>query len=250
MVMLAAAPGGQRAAEANNKNENAASRFTKTVKIESFIGIGVLLAAAFLTITSPPAQEHHQAGSPDAGLVQTATIDNTEVTFNISPFQVGVNTFRVSLVNEAGAAPTNILNVLLWFKNTVAGVGPIITTLENVEDGSYSITGAYLSQPGTWKIDFIAQRSDAYDLNYDFEETLTVAPTSGEEGHSGHEQATEEETSSPDSTSTEEAAIPPSENFTIAAIILSIGVAAGSGYSVIRSRQQLKRTAASLDASG
>jgi hypothetical protein len=29
-------------------------RFSKTIKIESFIGIGVLVAASFLTITSPP----------------------------------------------------------------------------------------------------------------------------------------------------------------------------------------------------
>jgi copper transport protein len=29
-------------------------KFSKTIKIESFIGIGVLVAASFLTITSPP----------------------------------------------------------------------------------------------------------------------------------------------------------------------------------------------------
>jgi hypothetical protein len=157
-----------------------------------------------------------------------------------------VNTFEVSLRNEAGQAPTNIQTVFMRFTNTEAGVGPIIATLQKAQDGPYSVTGAYLSQPGLWKFDFIAQRTGAYDLNYSFEETVTRAAASNGGSHTDHEQPMEE--MSPDSTNMEETAMPPSESFTITAIILSIGVVAGSAFSVVRSRQQLRRTVASLDA--
>jgi putative copper export protein len=225
----------------NGGNEHdAASRFGKTVKIESFIGIGVLLAASFLTITSPPSQQHHQAVGSAMGL-ETVTIDNTDVTIGISPLQVGVNTFTVTLRNEEGQDPTNIQNVFMRFTNTEAGIGPIIATLEKIDGGSYSATGAYLSQPGTWEIDFIAQRTGAYDLNHSFEETLTAALTSNGETHSDHEQPSGDDIPA-NSMNAQVTAIPPSESFTLAAIILSIGIEGASAYSVIRSRQQLGRT--------
>jgi copper transport protein len=250
MVMLAS--GRQQVTVENNddvrksgRNEHdAASRFGKTVKIESFIGIGVLLAASFLTITSPPSQQHHQAVGSDIGL-ETVTIDNTEVTIGISPFQVGVNTFTVTLRNEEGQDPTNIQNVFMRFTNTEAGIGSIIATLEKVDGSFYSVTGAFLSQPGTWKIDFIAQRTGAYDLNHSFEETLTAALTSNGETHSDHEQPSGDDIPA-NSMNTQVTAIPPSETFTLTAIILSIGIAGASTYSVIRSRQQLGRTIKSL----
>ena len=42
----------------SNTANNAVSKFGRTVKIESLIGIGVLFAASLLTITSPPSQMH------------------------------------------------------------------------------------------------------------------------------------------------------------------------------------------------
>lgn len=227
----------------NARNKNAASRFDKTVKVESIIGIGVLLAASFLTITSPPSQQHHQAAGGSTGYLHTVPVDNTQVTFAISPFQVGVNTFTVTLRNEAGQPPTNIQNVFMRFTNTQAGIGPIIATLERTNDGTYSVTGAFLSQPGTWKIDFIAQRTNAYDLNHSFEETLSASSAANGETHSGHEQEPSQNATPPDNVGAEvTAAMPPSETFTLVAVILSIGIAGASTYSVIRSRKQLKRT--------
>ena len=49
---------------------NPSKKFSKTVKIESLVGIGVLVAASFLTITSPPSislQESVSAQSPISG---------------------------------------------------------------------------------------------------------------------------------------------------------------------------------------
>lgn len=250
MVLLAAS--GPRPSDAIAKSErsreNVALKFTRTVRIESIIGVGVLLAASFLTITSPPAQEHHHATTgPVSGIVETATVDNVDITVKISPFQVGVNRFEVSLRSPDGQAPVNLQAAFMRLTNTEARVGPIIVTLDKIGDGSFAATGAFLSQPGTWKMDLIVQRTDAYDLNHSFEETLVAAPSaSGDESHSGHEQPAEETPPADTTAGEEESAVPPSESFTIAAVILSIGVAAASAYFAIRSRQQLRRTASTL----
>jgi len=248
MVLLAAS-GGRHAAQSTKSERsrgNVALKFTKTVRIESIIGIGVLLAAAFLTITSPPAQEHHPADGPGSGLVQSATVDNVDITLEISPFQVGVNRFEVLLKSPDGQAPTNIQAVFMRLTNTEARVGPIIVTLDKVSDGSFSTTGAFFSQPGTWRTDLIVQRTDAYDLNHSFEQTLVAASVSGDESHSGHEQPAQETPQEGPNVGEEETYIPPSESFTITAIILSIGVAASSAYFVIKGRRQLRRTVSSL----
>jgi hypothetical protein len=149
-----------------------ASRFNKTIKAESLIGIGVLLAASFLTITSPPSHTH-QVGMPGGtdGYSQGVAIDGVDITLAISPFHAGFNTFSVSLL-EAGTAPQNINAVYLRFTNVDAGIGPIIATLEGEADGVYSSTGGYLSQSGNWRIDLIVQRIGAYDLNHSFEAEL------------------------------------------------------------------------------
>jgi copper transport protein len=254
MVLLAAggrhvgAGGDDNGGTKNNvKNKDTPARFGKTVKVESIIGIGVLLAASFLTITSPPSQQHHQAdGGSSMGYIHTVPVDDTEVTFAISPFQVGVNTFTVMLKNEAGQPPTNIQNVFVRFTNTQAGIGPIIATLEKTEnvddDGTYSVTGAFLSQQGTWKIDFIAQRVGEYDLNHSFEGTLSAPSTTTGETHSDHEEHSEQMATPSDSANEEVTADPPSEAFTVVAIALVIGIAGATAYLVRNSRKQLRQT--------
>ncbi|MFZ0344716.1 MAG: hypothetical protein WAL24_06115, partial [Nitrososphaeraceae archaeon] len=47
-------PSNDRKRDAFPFQYNPSEKFSKTVKIESLIGIGVLVAASFLTITSPP----------------------------------------------------------------------------------------------------------------------------------------------------------------------------------------------------
>ena len=59
-----------RKRDASPLQYNPSKKFSKTVRIESLIGIGVLVAASFLTITSPPSislQESVSAQSPISG---------------------------------------------------------------------------------------------------------------------------------------------------------------------------------------
>jgi putative copper export protein len=49
---------------ANFKVKDIPSKFSKTIKIESLVAIGVLLAASLLTITSPPAMNMAMSSMP------------------------------------------------------------------------------------------------------------------------------------------------------------------------------------------
>jgi methionine-rich copper-binding protein CopC len=99
----------------------------------------------------------------------SAIVDNINVTTNITPFYSGTNNnFTVSLSDSNGNAPTNINTVFLAFNNKDAGLGPISTELTKADEGTYSGSGAYLSQAGQWEAKITVQRTDDYDLNHSF----------------------------------------------------------------------------------
>ncbi|MDQ4101018.1 MAG: CopD family protein, partial [Thermoproteota archaeon] len=178
----------------SNTTNNSVSKFGKTIKIESLIGIGVLFAASLLTITSPPTQTQEQqgqqgelvagmmhgmemqnTGAATPGFSEQVTISGVDTTLEITPFHAGFNTYTVILYDAAtDSPPQNINAVYLRFTNPEARIGPIVTTLNSTDDGSgrYSAIGGYLSQTGNWEIDLIVQRMGAYDLNHSFEANL------------------------------------------------------------------------------
>ena len=110
--------------------------------------------------------------------IDSAIVDNVNITYTISPFRSGVNNnFTISLSDSNGDPPTNIRTVFWIFNNEQAGLGPISTELSKVEEGIYSGSGGFLSQPGVWEVEITAQRGDAYDLNHSFDIDIRNAST-------------------------------------------------------------------------
>jgi copper transport protein len=240
------------------------SRFGKTIKIESLIGIGVLFAASLLTITSPPhqmQQQQQQAGAmPEIGMensvsafLEEATISGVDATFEITPFHAGFNTFTLMLRDAAGSSPQNINAVFLRFTNPEARIGPIAATLDKTDDdsGNYSAIGGYLSQPGNWTIDLIVQRIGAYDLNHRFEATIEASPAHGNmDMHAEMNMQMQDNASSVRTTTTtnnaqedqSESPPPAFDSFAWLAIGLSAAVGVGSAYYYKRSKLQLENT--------
>ena len=105
------------------------------------------------------------------------TVDNVSLTLKITPFNVGQNTFNVTLTDQSGTFLNNIRNVILSFTNQESGIGPIVANLNKTAEGKFVAQGSYLSQVGNWEIKVTAQRSGAYDLNHTFE-ALVKAPAS------------------------------------------------------------------------
>jgi uncharacterized membrane protein len=203
-------------ATAGGQAHGAVATFAKTIKVEAILGIGVLLAASVLTVISPPVE----ALAGGQSYVHRVTIDDTDATFEISPFRPGFNTFTVALEQD-GASARNIHHVTMRFTNEDARIGPIVVTLNHAGEGAYSATGGYLSREGEWKIDFIAQRTNSYDLNHTFRETLGSG-----------EQTTP--------------AGPELDSFAGLAIALGAAVAGGSAFYAAQSRRQMKKTLSAL----
>jgi putative copper export protein/methionine-rich copper-binding protein CopC len=200
-------------ATADGQSRTAVVTFGRTIKVEAILAVGVLLAASLLTVTSPPDEVMH-------GYMHKATIEGVDTTIEISPFQAGFNTFTVTFMQN-GAPPSNIHHVMIRFTNEDAGIGPVVAMLDSTGNSAYSGTGGYLSQKGSWKIDLIAQRMNAYDLNYSFTEELgsTLPSQAG----------------------------PTLDSFAWLAIVLAAAVVGGSAAYVVQSRRQLRKTVAALE---
>ena len=142
---------------------------------------GHITKGTYVFSIQPPQQQQglvstsQQNYGNDTIFSESYTVDNVNITLNITPFNVGQNSFSVTLTDQSGAFPTNIRNVILSFTNQDAAIGPIVATLNKTGEGKFAAQGSYLSQPGNWDIKVTAQRSGAYDLNHTFE-ALVKAP--------------------------------------------------------------------------
>jgi copper transport protein len=279
IVLLASIGGSKKAGSitsppdtVSNTTNNAVSKFGRTVKIESLIGVGVLFAASLLTITSPPSQmtEHQEAGAmpememqdtstPNPGFSEQVTISDVDTTLEITPFHAGFNTFTVRLSDAAtGSPPQNINEVYLRFTNPEARIGPIVTTLNSTDDGSgkYSAIGGYMSQTGNWEIDLVVQRIGAYDLNHSFD--AAIGASSDHENMDmgsdmnmrmeNHEAAPSTRSDTDIIENELESPSPPAfDSFAWLAIGLSVAVGAGTAYYFRKSKQQLEGTLKTLE---
>jgi copper transport protein len=183
---------------------NIFGKFSKTIKIESLIAIGVLLVASLLTTTSPPSSStsmnmssmgeysHTMMMSPDGfgegnnmpmpnlknnSYVKEVNILNVTTKLEINPFHSGFNTFKITFTDSHKEPYSNISTVRMIFKNEQADIGPITKKLNQISPGIYVITGGYISQPGEWNIAMAAQRPSNYDLNYKFTSIINSSST-------------------------------------------------------------------------
>lgn len=101
--------------------------------------------------------------------LERTVIDKVNLEYEITPLQVGINTFTTTMKDENNKPLSNINNVIMQFTNQNQNIGPIIANLEKTGDEDYSITGAYLSQEGEWNVKITVQRTGQYDLNHSFD---------------------------------------------------------------------------------
>ena len=101
--------------------------------------------------------------------LEQTVIDKVNLEYEITPLQVGINTFTITLKDENNKPLSNINNVIMQFTNQNQNIGPIIANLEKTGEEAYSITGAYLSQEGEWNVKITVQRTGQYDLNHSFD---------------------------------------------------------------------------------
>ena len=234
----------------NNKGKikDIPSRFGKTIKIESLLAMGVLLVASLLTITSPPAMNMgvSSMAASMSGMSITPTknstysiqtkILNVNTKLEIDPFYSGFNTFKVTFTDANGRPNTKVNAVEMTFINTAANMGPIVANLQKTGPGVFSVTGAYISQPGEWDIALAAQRVQDLDLNYEFTAKVTNAPSVSNGGSTAP-------AGTPMSLANNLQETPPQfDSFAWLAIALAAAVVLGSAYYYSRSKKELRKT--------
>ncbi len=138
------------------------SRFSRSTKAESIVGILLLASVAFLVNTGLPANERasppqQQANSNmmtqqfQQGFQSTYFIDNdTRIILSVNPFTVGSNNFTVSFV-DAHNNPLDVSSSTLKYTETEKSIGPIDIDLQKVSKGLYSAQGAF-GIPGLWDL--------------------------------------------------------------------------------------------------
>jgi copper transport protein len=242
------------------KIQDITSKFSKTIKIESLIAIGVLLAASVLTITSPPlmnmssmaaSMSSSSSTTSMSGMSMTPAKNSTYVAqtkilnvntkMEINPFYAGFNFFKVTFTDANGKPNTKVNAVEMTFINTAANMGPIVANLQKTGPGVFSVTGAYISQPGEWDIAMAAQRVQDLDLNYEFTANVTNPPSQAAGGSSGTTSPAGATLNQANSNSMQEP-LPKWDSFAWLAIGLALAVVFGSAFYYGRSKQELRKT--------
>ena len=248
--------------EISNNNDNFAkdkvkvkdipSKFSKTIKIESLFAISVLLAASLLTITSPPvinmpsmamtpsssSQSNTMSGMSmtpvNSTFVTQQNVLNVKTKIEINPFYSGFNVFKVTFTDAAGKPYTKVSTTEIVFSNTAADISNVVANLQKIGPGVFSVTGAYISQPGEWDIAVAAQRVQDLDLNYEFTAKVTNAPSAPQSTGAVSQTA---------NTNNSMQEPPPSfDSFAWLAFGLAAAVIFGSAFYYRRSKQELRKT--------
>ncbi|MDQ6724093.1 MAG: hypothetical protein M3Z01_07500, partial [Thermoproteota archaeon] len=142
--------------------------------------------------------------------------------------------------------------------NDQANIGPIFINLKKISEGVYSIFGGYLSQKGNWSVQTTAQRTDAYDLNNEFNLKIQSPPLLSSTTNASlsslkttlsvsQQQQQQQQKSSLGSVNSDNSMnqleSPPSfDSFAILAFVLAVLVISASAYFFKKSKQQLKET--------
>ncbi|HJT85114.1 MAG TPA: CopD family protein [Nitrososphaeraceae archaeon] len=253
--------------------------FSKTIKIESLIAIGVLLVASLLTTTSPPSsyststnmspmdegfhtmmmmsQDDFNDGNniPMQNLINNSYVKevnilNVTTKLEINPFLSGFNTFKITFTDSHNEPYSNISTVRMIFKNEQADIGPITKKLDQLSPGVYAITGGYISQPGEWNIAMAAQRPSNYDLNYKFTSMINSASSSSSTDMSTTANTKTDDVDINNSMNMDKFSIEArdvSDPFTMSAITLAVFIGLVSFYFYKKSQQKLRKTIDLLD---
>ena len=157
-------PEGKRQNKPTGKSRDIVSRFSRSTKIESIVGIILLASVAFLVNTGLPQSEFQsqirQQDSPSSvtspvtgveSFKATGFIDNnTRVILSITPFVVGSNNFSISFV-DSKSNPIDMKLAEMKYTEIEKSIGPIDVELQQVSKGVFFVKAAF-GIPGVWYI--------------------------------------------------------------------------------------------------
>jgi copper transport protein len=201
----------------NNSNKNNTqninsiiSSFSKSLKIESIVGIVLLISVAFLVNTGLPASEFQNQLQPNQqqqqqqqqftaasisstpvaaltdnnssstdsqnGFVSTKFLENgSKMTLSIDPFSIGNNNFKIVFTDLAGD-PIGIKSAHMKFNQIEEGIGPINVDTQQITKGVFSANASAFSLPGNWEVQVEGVQSEPNSPNLVAIYELAVKP--------------------------------------------------------------------------
>lgn len=148
------------------------AEITLTIAVLAAVGAMTSIAPA-RTVLAVRNAETAETAQPYFQMQITSTL---MAHLEIAPGYVGENTFSITLYDTEGNPVTDASRIRLLFEHAGQNLGQSELRPELQEDGSYAITGANLSIPGTWDIRMTVQRPEEFDTLMDFESNVDSAP--------------------------------------------------------------------------
>jgi len=168
--------------EAQKAAESAERRLRRTIALEAGLGALVLLAVGLLLIAPPArdlATQAAQVSAPAAGSSvynNSATATDLTIQLTVDPNKVGLNTYRIRLMDVAGPV-TDATLVRLDFSFADPKFGTSNIVLPPIGNGVYEEGGANFAQVGRWQVTAVVRRNGKDDALTSF--TVEVPDAAG-----------------------------------------------------------------------
>ncbi|HET6458969.1 MAG TPA: copper resistance protein CopC [Nitrosopumilaceae archaeon] len=155
-------------AERNYESKTILSKFSKTTRIESMIGIALIASVAVLVDSGVPSSEFQNQlqsiqeqnifalTTPDNtiynnALTETKFVENgSRIVLTINPFSTGNNDFKISFL-DSSKNPIDMKSVQLRLTQIDKGIGPITIDAQQVSTGVFSANTAF-GVSGHWSL--------------------------------------------------------------------------------------------------
>ena len=154
-----------------------AGRLRGLVGLEIALTIAILGVVGALTSLNTPRNDLTQRAEQTAPtpISETQTTNGVRIQLTISPGVVGQNTFTLALQDAQGQPISDATLIRLRFDDLTHNLGESELRITQTQSGSYSVSGANLSQPGRWRIRTMIERPDQYDTVVDFKPNVQAA---------------------------------------------------------------------------
>ncbi len=166
------------------------SKFSKTTRIESIIGIALIASVAVLVDSGVPSSEFQNQlqsiqeqnifalDTPDNtisnnSLTETKFVENgSRVVLTINPFSTGNNDFKISFL-DSNKNPIDMKSVQLRSTQVDKGIGPITIDAQQTSTGIFSANTAF-GFPGHWnaRIEGIQNKENSLNLVASYDDLL------------------------------------------------------------------------------
>ncbi len=147
----------------------AAHWLRRLVAVEVVIAIVILLSVGFLTSLEPARQAASRLGiGVEDSLTFSDTAEGADMTLEVMPGQVGLNTIRIKLRDGFGGPITNVTDARVRLSYLDDDLGETAVSAAQTGEGEFTLADQVIGIAGAWEVALVVQRPDAFDARTAF----------------------------------------------------------------------------------